>query len=335
MSNSKKDLFENLLKDEKIDLSYLRSRVHPLNQIPAYVKREDELGFGISGYKKRKYLSLIPCIEKQNVDEVLILATAQSNHLLSVVQILKEKQIPLKVFLASDKKNFEGNFLLSSLFLNDNQIEWLGRKSWDLLKAKADEYQKNQYLSGKRVFILEPGAFQNESILGTSSLALDIIRNEEEINKSFDHIFMDVGSGLTAIVTLLVFAYLEKTAHFHFVLLADEEEVFLSKIDKVSAVLKDLVGQNPIDALPSFTLHKSLIAPSFGSTNAQLFKTIRDFALKEGVLLDPIYNAKLFYTSEILIRTHQYNGHKLIIHSGGGLALNGFTDALVRTLKKS
>src|ERR1700761_5279772 len=74
------------------------SRVHSLRSFlfsgtTCYVKRDDELGFGVSGSKIRKYCSLIPFFLNQGIQEVVVIGNAYSNHVLSLVQLLIENQL--------------------------------------------------------------------------------------------------------------------------------------------------------------------------------------------------------------------------------------------------
>jgi 1-aminocyclopropane-1-carboxylate deaminase/D-cysteine desulfhydrase-like pyridoxal-dependent ACC family enzyme len=57
---------------ERIPMAALprQSRIHSLRSFSrgrCYIKRDDELGFGISGTKVRKYLSLLPAILRESI----------------------------------------------------------------------------------------------------------------------------------------------------------------------------------------------------------------------------------------------------------------------------
>ena len=51
-----------------------------------------------------------------------------------------------------------------------------------------------------------------------------------------------------------------------------------------------------------------------------------NFGRKEGLLLDPLYNSKLFMTAVDILP--KLEGNVLIIHSGGQLPLMGFKKGL-------
>ena len=67
----------------------VQSRIHRLqslshSSVQAYVKRDDELGFGISGSKFRKYRSLVPFLVKNAFEEVVLIRGIFQSYLGSI-----------------------------------------------------------------------------------------------------------------------------------------------------------------------------------------------------------------------------------------------------------
>src|SRR5437016_4466946 len=112
----------------------LHSRVHPLrsysfDEAKVFVKRDDELGFGISGSKMRKYSSLIPFLIAHKFQEVVLIGGAYSNNVLGLVQLLIENGIKATLFLREDVgDDLKGNRLLLSLLVDEQTIHWISRK---------------------------------------------------------------------------------------------------------------------------------------------------------------------------------------------------------------
>lgn len=294
----------------------LSSRIHPLNHFPAdglscYVKRDDELSCGISGTKIRKYASLIPFFIKNHMEHLIIIAGPQSNNLLSALQVARELKLSVSVFLLKPKTTaIQGNFKLSLLFLNEDELIWIPREDWHRVNNLAFEY-----LTGlnKKGFILEEGASVPEALDGAMSLAEDILRNEQELGQTFEHIFIDAGTGFSA--AALIYG-LEKARHkamVHVLLLADDKTVFQEK-------LKHWIGYNP----NNYTCFYPKTARSFGSLNQSIKNEIKRMAYEEGILTDPIYSAKLFHETRRYVVEEGVRGRVLIIHSGGALTLSGF-----------
>ncbi|HAT7045433.1 TPA: pyridoxal-phosphate dependent enzyme, partial [Legionella pneumophila] len=265
----------------------LSSRVHTLNHFPTqgvecYVKRDDELGCGISGTKIRKYSSLIPFLKIKGIRHLIIIAGAQSNNLLAALQVARECQLKVTAFLIKPKHlKIQGNFKLSLLFLHENEIIWVNREEWHRVNEFAE-----QYLKGLRetAYILYEGANVPESMKGAMSLANDIKENERVLGFAFDHIFVDAGTGFSAIALIKGFNELQHKGIIHVLLLADSEGVFKKKLMHWSEVNPD-----------NYTCFYPTTAKSFGSVNQTIKKEIKRLAYEEGILTDPIYSAKLFY----------------------------------------
>ncbi len=307
------------------------SRVHPLNSFnfpgcTCYVKRDDELSFGISGSKLRKYLSLMPWILEQKPQEAVVVGSSFSNHVLSISQLLREHQIEPVLFLLGDPtQHHRGNALFMSLFVKEENIHWQPRGNWDKLDSLALDYQTLQKGKNIDVAIVPKGANCKEALLGALTLASNILENEQELGLTFDHVFIDAGTGLMAAALILGFALAKKRCMVHVVLIADTPEAF----SKVLEERRQDAGilHNTLFLYKTYTPTNS---PSFGSTNATVFKTIGSIAQQEGFLTDPIFTAKLFFEGRRIIEEEKLMGNILFVHSGGALTLAGFQDQIAK-----
>lgn len=305
------------MSELKVNMWNLSSRIHKLNGFPdtgvtCYVKRDDELGCGISGSKLRKYASLMPTLIQKGICHLLIIAGPQSNNLLAALQMAREFKLQVTAFLIKPKNLVvQGNFKLSLLFLNEQEIVWVNRDDWPRVESIANAHLSRLTQPG---FILKEGASVPEAFEGALSLAADIVLNEQSINGVFHHIFVDAGTGFSAAALIKGLALRSHPSLVHVLLLADEEPVFHNK-------LMQWLGMKP----QNYRCFYPGTAKSFGSVNQTIKKEIRRLAREEGILADPIYSAKLFYESRKIIELKQLQGNVLIIHSGGALTLAGFT----------
>ncbi len=294
----------------------LSSRVHPLNHFPnvgtqCYVKRDDELGCGISGTKLRKYSSLMPWLINQGIQHLIIIAGPQSNNLLAALQLAREFNLKVTAFLIEPwKLSLQGNFKLSRLFLEEKEIIWVAREEWSQVNALAQVYLKTLAEPG---YILYEGASVGEAMPGAMSLAQDIIANEVALGFSFQHIFIDAGTGFSAAGLLKGLALHNHVARVHVLLLADDELTFKTK-------LKEWLNFEP----ENYDCFYPTTAKAFGSVNQMIKNEIKRMASEEGILADPIYAAKLFHESRKYIERESLTGKVLIIHSGGTLTLANF-----------
>ncbi len=294
----------------------LSSRTHRLNHFPkqdvtCYAKRDDELGCGISGSKLRKYAALMPYLIKQGIKHLLIIAGPQSNNLLAALQLAREFNLKVTAFLIKPwKLERTGNFKLSSLFLDEQEIIWVTREDWMQVNELAQNYLSTLDEPG---FVLLEGASVPQAMDGAMSLAQDIRENEVHLNSHFQHIFIDAGTGFSAAALIKGLSLLEHQAQVHVLLLADDEEAFKSK-------LNSWLNFEPIN----YDCFYPTTAKAFGSVNQTIKNEIKRLAREEGILADPIYAAKLFYEARKFIERNALKGNVLIIHSGGTLTMPNF-----------
>ncbi|WP_058479769.1 pyridoxal-phosphate dependent enzyme [Legionella waltersii] len=295
----------------------LCSRVHQLHSysspdIQCFVKRDDELGCGISGTKIRKYASLVPSLLSQGIQHLLIIAGPQSNNLLAALQIAREYHFQVTAFLIQPKHTqIQGNFKLSLLFLKEEEIQWIPREKWVNVEVIAEEYLKSM---NETAFILSEGASVKESMAGSMTLADDILLNETSLGFQFDHVFIDAGTGFSAIALIKRMQEINHPATIHVLLLADKEEVFTAKV------------RHWIEgSAANYNCFYPSTARAFGSVNQTIKNEIKHLAYEEGILTDPVYSAKLFYESKLYINNRKLSGKILIVHSGGTITLSGFS----------
>jgi 1-aminocyclopropane-1-carboxylate deaminase len=313
----------------------LHSRIHLLRSFAetgakCFVKREDELGFGVSGTKVRKYLSFLPAFLQERPAEAVIIGSAHSNHVLSLSQLLKENGVEPILFLLGDKDcKLQGNLLYSALVVGLRNIHWIPRGKWSEIDKIASDFAEQRAQANIKTRVVPKGANCAAALPGAMTLALDILRNEEENQIEFDHLMIDSGTGLTACALLLAFAFLGKKTLLHIVQVAGDKKEFDKTLEERRLDFESLLHTS----LPSpshFQLYTPSIAPAFGSVNAAVFHNIAELAYKEGFLTDPVFTAKLFCEGRRIIAEQKLTGNILFIHSGGGLGLTGFQEEIAK-----
>ncbi|MEM7659420.1 MAG: pyridoxal-phosphate dependent enzyme [Bacteroidota bacterium] len=301
------------------------TRVHALpdfggEEQTVFVKREDESGFGISGSKKRKYASLLPYLERSGVQLVGIVGGDRSNHVIGLLQLLRERQIPTQLFLkAGSETRLSGNRLLLDLLTEESDITWVADTSGAaLFQAVSQQLQKQS----DQYFLVPEGGSCQEALPGACSLILDIQRNEEALGATFDHICMDAGTGLSAAALLLTNHYLQRPTQIHIVQMAGQAGEMEQMIRQAHQWAHELGLPIPMPPSPNIQLPST--AKSFGRVNASVKGMVRHLARQYGILAEPLYVAKLFLSFQQLAYFQQLKGRILLIHSGGGTGMMGW-----------
>lgn len=306
----------------------LQSRIHRLQwfgRTDIWVKRDDELGFGVSGTKLRKHASIIPSLKQQGIEEVVVIGGAHSNNVLSAAQTLTENNIRMIPFLLGPPPRKQGNAKVLSLFVDDREIHWVSRSQWADCEVLANNYAEKRRTEGRKIFVLPEGAHHRLALPGSLSLLVDILRNERESGIRFDHIFIDAGTGMVAQSLLAGAVALERKTIFHVVVLAGSFDEFQTGLSKVMQYTREFFDVS-LEQVPDYCMYYPATAKSFGSTNKTVFKEIQRIAREDGIITDPVYSAKMFLTARLTILDKKLEGNILLIHSGGGLALTGFMD---------
>jgi len=298
-----------------------------------FLKRDDELSFSISGSKMRKYLSLLPYLKKENIQELFLIGGGYSNNILGLTQLLIENGIkPTLLLRKPADESLQGNRFFIELLVHKNTIHWIDRKKWPLVAETADSLLRESVAKGIKAKVIPEGAFLFEAFLGALTLAVDIVDNEIEQQLHFDHLFVDAGTGLQAAALILGMSWLQHKATVHVLLLADQQSIFIEKLHQFHTCFCRHFGED-IPFPTNFCLNKPTNAASFGAVNAKVFDFIVTFARNEGVFLDPIYSAKLIFEGRKIIAEKAIQGNVLFIHSGGGLALSGFQNQILSFIK--
>jgi 1-aminocyclopropane-1-carboxylate deaminase len=307
------------------------SRVHPSRQLGSHVfiKREDESGFGMSGSKRRKFASLLPALHAQQIRRVVLIGSARSNHVIALSQLLLEQGIePYFLLKQNHQPEPQGNSLLLGLLAKPERIRYLDREAWKERDGHAREWVDK--LGPGATFVPE-GGFCREALPGACTLLPDIIENEKQQGLTFEQVWVDAGTGLTAAALILMSVNMREKRHIHVVLMAEDEAAFLKRYQQCARWFFHSESMPPFPQ-DRVSFHYPPTARSFGSVNRKVMEEVVSLARTEGLLCDPVYTAKLFLTARHYFSLHPPQQPHLILHGGGGTGLFGFGEKLQAVL---
>ncbi|HYX32513.1 MAG TPA: hypothetical protein VE954_05320 [Oligoflexus sp.] len=302
---------------------WLSSRVHPLRawSEQVWLKRDDE--FGLYGSKWRKLQGLAYAVKQEQADTILAWGGSRSQFLLGLVQLGRELGRDVRLLVKEGSpRHRHGPDLLWPLLVPSASLEIVSRSAWPNIENLAQQRAEALTAAGRKVFVVREGGAQLEALWGALSLPLDLDQQQRESGLSFSKIWIDAGTGLTAQAMIIGLGLLQSSALCEVLLCAGNQDSFTQDLerrrDELAAVLQRDIP------LASFRCHVPSLAKSFGSTNQAVFQEIARTAQDCGVLLDPIYSAKLFMQVRETQPEWTPEDRVLILHSGGTASLFGF-----------
>jgi 1-aminocyclopropane-1-carboxylate deaminase/D-cysteine desulfhydrase-like pyridoxal-dependent ACC family enzyme len=301
-----------------------------LRTIPgAWLKRDDELSFGVSGTKYRKFASLIPFLLRSGHTHVCAIGGDYSNHLLAAKQLFTEAGLTLvSVVKKKDRSKSvqkSGNALLAELCEPTGLRIEINETDWE---SRAEIVRENMRGLETRYLFLEEGGEHLAALPGAMTLGFDLLRNEDALGFRFDKIVVDAGTGFTAKALIFSLAVAKVEPHVEIVAIGQRwsESEFLGDLGRFFSQ----AAQYLEIPCPSRTCSIEIVDPptarSFGAVNQAVLSEILNVARSEGVLIDPIYGAKMFLAMREQGRSPF--ARTLMIHSGGALSLFGYLDQL-------
>ncbi len=321
--------------DQYVDRTLARhSRVHLLPSMAesgVYIKREDELSSGVSGAKLRKYASLIPFLKSHSIEEVALIGGSNSNNLVGLLQHLKEAAIRPWLFIreAADSEK-QGNALFLDMLAPPQSCQFIPRAQWDHVESISNRFLESRQKKGKETMLIPEGGLAKPSLPGALTLAQDVLQNEVENAVQFSDVFIDSGTGMTAIGLILGLAALQCDPQYrriHVTLIAGFKSEFLVKLEEFRSHMERETGIT-LAQLPGIDFLIPPSCKSFGSVKPSLFAATRKIAQKEGLLMDPIYSVKHYLAMRNYIDSNPSDTPSLFIYNGSSLGLAGFQSKL-------
>ena len=168
------------------------------------------------------------------------------------------------------------------------------------------------------------GASVEESLAGALSLAASLVSTTRAQNPSRPAaIYIDAGTGMSAAALVLGLAYLKENIPVKVVWLGDRQGDFAGALERWRPVAESLLG--PLPHLPPWTVLFPPTARSFGTVNQTVIEEVVRMARTEGILVDPVYTAKLMLTARA-----QLEPNSLLFCGGGAFELAGFQETLAK-----
>ncbi|MCZ4244785.1 1-aminocyclopropane-1-carboxylate deaminase/D-cysteine desulfhydrase [Pedobacter punctiformis] len=269
-----------------------------------FVKRDDLIDPYISGNKWRKLKYAIQKLQTEQKSHIVTFGGAYSNHLLATAAAAARLNLKSTAFVRGEAVK---NEILMLCTLYGMKLIFTDRESY---KNKIELY-KTHFGNDKAAYFIDEGGASAEAISGCAEII-------NELPLAYDHIFCAVGTGTTAAGLLKGIQQNNLETKLHMIPVLKGGLFIKDEIAKYVSISEHLI------------LHTDYHFGGYAKTTPELTGFMKTFIAKTGLLIDPVYTAKMFYS---IVDLEQKGIIKkedkiLAIHTGGLLGILGMKEKL-------
>jgi L-cysteate sulfo-lyase len=285
-------------------------------KVRLYVKRDDLMGLGGGGNKLRKLEFLLGDAISQGSDTFITVGGLQSNHCrLSAaaaahIGMTCELVLTQVVPRSDEAYRRNGNMLLDEIF--GAKIHLLsGTESAVDFATDRVKVLKSE---GRRPYLVGSGGSSPVGCLGYADCAVELMKQQQEIEGGFTQIIVPNGSSGTHAGLAAGFALLGMNPAMisSYSVLNPAKEAQLSTHELARATLALLDPTKSIDP-DAIHVRGDQLGDGYGLPTSAMLNAVRTIARTEGLLLDPVYSGKAFAGLLAAVRGGAYKAGEAVL----------------------
>lgn len=269
-----------------------------------YVKRDDLIDFAFGGNKVRMAEYIGAVAKERKCTKIITFGSVHSNHVRVMGCLCNYLGIDCDLIILRDsgEATIGGNYKLLQQ-LKGIHLEYCNT---DEAHDFIDSYQTKQESEGINYLWVPGGGHMIEAAYGYRDAANEILRQQKALGVRFDAVFLPCGTGTTQAGLIMG---LKDT---------DIDVIGLTvarPADRCKSVITNLlqkVETNP-DEWNVNVLESKI---PYGQTSDDVIETTKALAQKDGLFLDPVYNAKSFWGMTEYLKANHYK-NVLYLNTGG------------------
>jgi len=290
-----------------------------------YVKRDDLTGLELSGNKVRKLEFLLAEALAVGADTVVTCGGVQSNHCRATAAACVRLGLACHLILRTETPAppYDGNlfldYLLGATFTYLPYPEYKKSEELDFTEVLEDLRAK-----GKNPFFIPVGGSVATGCWGYVRAVEETVQQMEERGLHSAHLVSAIGSGGTHAGLTLGRALMNRPdlniTGFN---VCDTPEYFREKNARLMKDASDKFHLNiPENDIP-YDIIGDYVGPGYAQSYPALIETIKEAALTEALILDPVYTGKAFHglLSEIRAGRFPQKDPIIFFHTGGAFGL--------------
>lgn len=284
------------------------SPIHTVNHdaLPQiWVKRDDLIDPYISGNKWRKLKYILRNAITKQKNHLVTFGGAYSNHLVATAAAGARNGLKTTAFVRGEEVTNE-MLMLCKLF--GMHLIFVDRERYRQKELLFEQYFKED----NQTYFIDEGGASEEAVQGCAEII-------EELTETYDHIFCAAGTGTTGAGLLRGLNAANLASQLHVIPVLKGGDFIGAEIGGYEKDISKL------------HIHTDYHFGGYAKTSPELIAFIKAFTANTGLLIDPVYTAKMFYAIYDLIdKGHLKKDAKILaIHTGGLLGMLGMKEKFV------
>lgn len=285
-----------------------------------FIKREDLTGHCFGGNKERKLEFMMADVLKKKATVIVTVGTLQSNHCRMTTAFSNKLGLKTELILIENERD-EGIKKGGNFFL----CELLGAKIHTVkvneVKDKIEELLNNLRDNGEEPYFIEGGGHNVLGTLGYIYAIRELKKQTEETEVSPDYLVLPTGTGTTQAGLILGTKIFDYDIEIVGISVARGKERCIGEISTIIKKTKEYLDIDSWDYNPQINVYDDYIGEGYGISTKESMKALKSLAEKEGLVIDPIYNAKATAGMFDLISKGRLKGIVIYLNTGGLPAL--------------
>lgn len=296
-----------------------------------YIKRDDFTGIEVSGNKIRKLEYALAEALAEGAKTIITCGALQSNHARATVAACRKLGLDIHLVLRGDEpETFSGNLLIDRIM--GAKVTYLSHEAFVNHTELMLELKRQYDDLGNKAYIIPVGASNGIGNFGYFNAYNEILDQEREMGISFDTIICTVGSAGTYSGLMLGNYYNNNRKKILGYSVGGSKSYFEGQARKIideSILILNKLGNHieHADVTMQFDIHDEYQGAGYAITSQEDIDFIKEIALMEGLILDPVYTGKCFkgLYSDVISGRLDDASNILFIHTGGLLGLEAFS----------
>ncbi len=335
----------DLLADwPRVELAHLPTPLEFLPRLsgrhPGYrfwLKRDDCTGLAMGGNKVRQLEFYLGDALARGCDTVLSTGAVQSNYMRTLAAAAARLGLECHIQLEHRVKNppegyhDSGNVMLDRLF--GARMHALDRGEDELgADGTIRELARSLRSRGKNPYVVPLAPVDRPlGALGYVACAAELVRQFGETGLWPDVLVVGSGSGLTHAGLLTGLRIMGRPLPVLGCCVRRDAGQQGDRILEHCRRIEEMLGVASCVTTDDVWVSDAALAPGYGEASDEVMRAVADMARLEGILVDPVYSAKVVATALALVQGDALDGHReiVMIHTGGTPALFAYRDRIL------